>query len=435
MRYAVIFLAILLSILGVNGQMRRVVVADSISHAVLAGASLFDHQGNVIGISDNKGRLPYISSGSYPVTVRYLGFQEKVVERYDNDTVFLQEVATELPEVLIESQHHKVLHILAYMREYSTLSTYTDTVFLFREKMVDYMLTPDRKVKYKGWRNPRILKSKSYYHFTNAQGLDSVSDKCNHHFSWSDWIGIVQSPQLPATIKNIEYGSDTLRGKYSVTEVWKRNNDRVIIDVNVLADTTSRKWVPNLSVFFKKHIDFENFRLQINYGNVVGDSIAMTDLAGYSFNIESNGRGHDMFKFNHKDEPFYVSTYAEVYILDKEYITVKEAKKWAGRKFDTSELDMIVPAESPELQLSVRKLMARVDAINHNDVRLDFVPDRRLMSSRRVHKQNIGQRALSLLKSLTGITSYKSRRNLNKKWDSFKQNQIKKNKSATRNEE
>lgn len=50
------------------------------------------------------------------------------------------------------------------------------------------------------------------------------------------------------------------------------------------------------------------------------------DLTGYSFNIESRGRGHDMFRFNNIDEPFFVTTYGEVYMIDKEYITVKRQR-------------------------------------------------------------------------------------------------------------
>lgn len=47
---------------------------------------------------------------------------------------------TELPEVLVESPKRNMLHVMAYVREYSNLTTYSDTVILFREKMVDFML-------------------------------------------------------------------------------------------------------------------------------------------------------------------------------------------------------------------------------------------------------------------------------------------------------
>lgn len=224
---------------------------------------------------------------------------------------------------------------------------------------------------------------------------------------------------MPGPVRRAEFAADTVFGKYSPTEIWTRRNDRVTVDVNVLADTTSRKWVPNLSAFFKKHLDFENFRVRYNYDGVADDSIAMTDLSAYSFSIESDGRGREMFKFNRQNEPVYVSTFGEVYILDKEYITVKEAKKWKNRKFETENLEIIVPAEAPELTPSVRELAARVNAINHIDVRTDLAPDRRLIG-RRVKVQNIGERAFSLLKQLTGITAIRARRSWNKSWKTFR---------------
>ena len=71
-----------------------------------------------------------------------------------------------------------------------------------------------------------------------------------------------------------------------------------------------------------------------------------------------------MFRFNRVDEPCFVSTYAEVYILDKEYITVKEAKKWDKHNFMTDEIGIYRPLEAPELQPSILDLMARVDNID-----------------------------------------------------------------------
>ena len=84
----------------------------------------------------------------------------------------------------------------------------------------------------------------------------------------------------------------------------------------------------------------------------------------------------------------------------------------------------------PELQSSVKELVQRVNDINHNNIRLDFTPNYRLMGYR-AHKQSIGQRALFILKQLTGISSYKSRRNFNRNWNTFQKNQMKKNNNKT----
>ena len=399
-----------------EAQGRNVVVADSVTRMPLGSASVFDSQGSLIGICDSKGRTPYISVDSYPITVRYLGHQERSVET-PTDTVFLQESVSELNEILVETRERKVLHMLAYMREYSTLTTYTDTVFLFREKMVDYMLTPDSKTRFRGWSKPRVLKAKSYYRFTDKFGLDSVSDECRFHFSWSDWLGVGPVAKLPTVLKSVDWGSDTIYGRYSPTEIWTKNDDRIIVDVNVLADTTSRRWVPNLSGFFRNDLDFENFRVRFNYDNVTDDTVCPMDLTGYSFNIESNGRGHGMFWFNKVDEPFFVSTYAEVYILDKEYISVKEARKWDSRKFDAREIDILEPAAAPPLQPAIEELVERVHDVDKEGVRLAVTPDQRLVSTASSDRNfKIGRRALLLLKGLLGISGHKMKKNIEQTW-------------------
>ena len=407
------------------------VVVDSLTKSPLPSASVFNGKGKVIGICNSRGRLPYISKSDYPLTVRYMGFDEGIVPDAQTDTVFLRENPTELAEFVVEGRQQKVMHMLAYVREYSTLTTYTDTVFLFREKMVDFMLSPDPKVKFRGWSYPRILKSKSYYRFTNAHGLDSVSDKCNHHFSWSDWMGVNAQPRVPASLRSVEVSTDTIYGKYSPTEVWLKNNDHFSIDVNVLADTTSRKWVPNLAGFFHQKLDYENFRVRFNYDNIVDNAISPMDLTGYSFNIESNGRGHNMFRFNRHDEPFFVSTYGEVYIMDKEFITLKEARKWEKHKFSDDDIELMVAPEAPELQPYILGLMARVDNIDRDAVRLDVEPDRQLVNPRYGKNRNygLGMRALNILKTVTGIYSYKTRKNNNRNWNNFRDAQKQRNKS------
>lgn len=431
-RGVAVVVALVLCVLHAGAQVGNAIVVDSATLMPVAGASVFGRDGKVIGSCNAKGRLPYIPAGSYPLTVRYLGFEEQVVPTADADTVFLRETFAELPEVVVESRRHKVLHMLAYVREYSTLSTYTDTVFLFREKMVDYMLVPDRNVRFKGWSSPRVLKCKSYYRFTNAHGLDSVSDKCSHHFSWSDWVGIADAPRLPMRLRREGYATDTIRGKYSPAELWMRNNDRVAVDVNVLADTASRKWVPNLSAFFRNRLDFEKFRIRFNYGNVAGDSISPVDLTGYSFNIESNGRGHDMFMFHRVNEPFFVSTYAEVYILDREYITVKEARKWERRKVYADDIAIYEAADAPELQPSVQQLVDRVNSVDIDKVRTDIAPDTRLVS-RKVVRQHFGQRVLQIFKTITGISHVRMNRNLEHHWRDFSDEQIRRNKIRNKN--
>lgn len=417
-----------LSLFDTIGQTRHAVVADDATRAPLPSASVFDCKGRAIGVCNSRGHTPYIPESSYPITIRYLGYNEKVVKDATTDTIFLHESHIELPEVVIESRNHKVLHILSYLREYSLLTNYTDTVFLFREKMVDYMLPADSKSSFKGWAKPRILKAKSYYRFTNAYGLDSVSDKGTYHFSWSDWITPCMTIKMPSQLITYKNATDTVYGKYSPAEIWKRSGDCVNIAVNVLADTVSRRWVSNLSSFFRKNLDFENVNLHFKYDNVIDDNVSPMNLTGYTFNIESNGRGHDMFMFNNLDQSFFVSTYAEAYIIDREYITVKEAKKWERHNFNDDEFDIFVPVEAPELQPSILQLVARVNSIDNDRVRVDRLPDPKIGHCLVVNNNfRFGNRVLMMLKDMVGISSYKFHRNTKNTWNDIKNRQLKKN--------
>lgn len=430
-RYVMTAISLLFSIILVEAWAYDVIVVDSATHVPLPNASIYDKDGTPVGLSNSNGAVPKITRNRYPITVRYLGFNDKTVMFGDKDTIFLSEKVSELPEVIIKSSRQRLLHILAYVREYSTLATYTDTIFLFREKMVDYMLPSYNKIKFKGWTYPRVLTCKSYYRFTNYNGLDSVSDVGQHHFSWSDWIGMPPEVSIPLRIRNSQISADTLCGKYSPTEIWHKSNDQIRVDVDVLADTVSRKWVPSLANFFRRGLDYEKFKVTFNYDNVMGDSISKLDLEGYSFSIESKGRGREMFRFNKIDEPFFVSTNADVYILDKEYITVKEAKEWYKRDFDVDEIGIYEPLEAPALSLSTLNLIERVNLLDKDKIRLDFLPDHRLMGSNSGRRNfRIGRRALFLLKQVTGITLYKSHKNFNNNWNSFRKKQIRRNKQS-----
>ena len=399
-------------------------VADSVSRRPLGGASVFDSRGNFTGITRSDGRSPYLQTSDFPATVRYLGFREKAVAP-GADTVFLSENSTPLPEIVIESRQHKVMHILAYVREYSTLATYTDTVFLFREKMVDYMLTPDRRVRFDEWSCPRVLKSRSYYRFTDAGGLDSVSDKCGHHFSWSDWIGMPPEIAVAPGLHGLAAGTDSVGGLYGPAEVWTKTDSRLAVDVDVLADSTGRKWVPRLSAFFRHGPNFENFRIRFNFENTGEPTVTPADMEGYSFNIESRGRGREMFMFNRSNEPFFVSTYAEVYVTDKEYITLKEARKWERRQLNMDEAEIFEPPEAPDLQPPVKELIARVETVDSEKIRLDATPDHRMVSKNFGRRNfRIGHRALALLKQLVGITLYKSHKNMNRNWEEFRNSRL-----------
>ncbi len=361
---------------------KNVIVVDAVTGETLSGVSVFNCRGDIIGVSSSRGQLPYVPPEEYPLTVRCLGYKDAENICIRDSIIRLDEFPYELFEVVVEPKKKTVLHMLAFQREYSTLSTYTDTVTLFREKWVDYMIPSSSVKRFKGWLTPRMLTSKSYYHFRNRDGLDSVSDRFNQHFSWSDWIGIINRVRLPEKLlQDDKYAIDTVFGKYRPTQIWTRKGDDVTLRVNVLSDTLSRTMIPGLSSFFNRNdTDFEKLKVDYEFSDVSSDVLSAQNISRISANIESRGRGRSMFMFNKAREPFFVTTYIEIFIVDKEYMSVKDAKKWEKHSFD----DMEFPVLSqygiiPPISLQTSLLIARVEGIDHDQVRLSIEPDRRLI--------------------------------------------------------
>lgn len=430
MRKMCVLMLIAAGFTSASANEHRVVVAEKGTGIPLSNASVFSRNGTFIGVSGRDGSLPPASDADYPLTVRYIGYTERSVASALTDTVFMAENPAALPEVVIESRRRRYLHLTAYVREYSTLSTFGDSVFLFREKMVDFMLPADGNV-HRGddrvWTTPRILNTRSNYRFTNEAGLDSVSDRCNNYFSWADWIGTAPASPLPGRLRLDESASDTIRGKYSDTETWHRDGHRVTLDVNVMADTLSRRWVPGLKSFFRDNLDFEQLRLRFTFSNVAGDSVTPADLTGYSFNVESTGRARNMFMFNRVDQKFFVSTYAEVYIVDRELLTAREARRWEKRGYDAEEVDFRIPEAAPELDPAVELLVARVNGVDHDLTRLAIIPDHRLVG--RIRKQHFGGRLWQMLKTITGVSYLRSQHQQKRNWKEFSRKQIETNRS------
>lgn len=277
---------------------------------------------------------------------------------------------TSLPEVVVEPKKRQVIHLTGYMREYSTLTTYGDTVFLFREKTVDFMVPTRRAKGYEGWLRPRVLASRSYYHFTDAAGLDSVSNHYRRHFSWSDWIEIFNRHPLPPALRHTRAAADTVRGRYSPSVTWVRDDDNVTIGVNVLADTENSQWVPSLYGLFRNRVEFTEFNISY-YLTGVDDYEAQADnIALITFDVETEGRGFDTMNRYRTDGSYFAGTYAELYITGMEYLTGREAARLEKNPPKSEDVGIHAPHSAPDIEPEIQALMIRVDNFDYMAHRL-----------------------------------------------------------------
>lgn len=281
-----------------------------------------------------------------------------------------EEKVVDLPELTVRSKDREVLHLLGYVRDYSTMSTTHDTVFMFREKMVDYMISTRHARNFKGWTRPRVLSAKSYYRFSNGNGRDSVSDYYPVHFTWADWISELLLPDMPDSLV-AGRSSLIIPGRIKTSQEWQRHGQRVSWRADVLADTLNLRYVPMLRRFINKSIDFYRIDLSCDFGSVYEDTLLAYNLESMAFRIESLGRGRDMRTVFHSAETPYLETRMELYLVDRAYISVKEARKWARHEFSGDELGFCLSDSVPELAPDVQALVAQVNGLDHGTLRVN----------------------------------------------------------------
>lgn len=296
-----------------------------------------------------------------------------------NDDSQMKEKALDLPEVVVKSHRKEVLHILAYVRENSYTSNFGDTVKLFREKWVDFMIPMKDAKKFKGWNNPRLLRSKSYYHFFNYNGLDSVSSEYDQYFSYSDWIEIPDRIETPRNYDSKTFHIQKAPGKEEVSRLWERNDDNISVTMNLLTDSLNWKFAPEMHSGFKDIVEFDKFQINYNYNNVVDRTLYATDLNSAVFEIESYGRGYEKYKNSIFQIPAFVTSKIEIYFIDKEFLSRKEANKWKDIRNNLSKIDFLTLYDDvPELDASTQALVARVNETDYAKVRSFIKPEQRL---------------------------------------------------------
>lgn len=285
-----------------------------------------------------------------------------------------------LPELKVTSSQKKVLHILGLVREESTLTSFSDTVFLYREKVVDFVV-PNIGGKYTGWLNPRVIASKSYYRFTADDGTDSVSDNYVRHFSWSDLVGIVREDSLPKGFLRHGTATDTVMGRYNAARVLNKDSADVTLSFDVLTDLSARRKFPLISRYVDDdNLDFRHLNVRYQYEGVTTERLIPENLTVMRIDIESKGRGGDEMPVYKTKNTGYVDTHAIMYVIGREYITTKEAEKWRKNTLNWDDLSEYLNQAIPQRDPAINKLIARVENTNRTKIRVELEPDRRLAS-------------------------------------------------------
>lgn len=339
---------LLLALVG-SVSAHAVVVADVATKEPIVAAVVFSANGSIVDNTDIDGRATKLTSGDFPVTVKCLGYKQRISVAM-SDTLFMEQDFHELGEVIVTPGQRPIMNVLCYIREYTSGGTTTDTVQYFAEHMAMFYI-PQGKVKgFKASNSPQILSSKLYQRIMR-NGRDSVF-KPEYRPDDISWIDLVSYPEkcVQQTDK-IKQGAmiDTIMGKHHVKTITRKTDKFYFESTDALADKKDHKMSPFIFKMLGMTIDFNEMSINRAYRAKEDGLYKPEDMMMSTLAIEVIGKGKWIKKaFNSKD-PVTMKGLFEIYPIKIDYLTIDEAKNMLYEnppkvKFQRSELASFLPS-------------------------------------------------------------------------------------------
>lgn len=339
-------------------------LVDAETKAPLPLASITDRSGNVVGMTDKSGVIPELQKDSYPITFNYMGYASLQILKPVNSDVKMIQQDYELPEIVIIPGSRPLLHLKGYMREITSVLSSSDSVTLFKESVVDF-LVPVEKTKVKGWNKARELASKTYVRMSNSSGLDSVSTSHEYEFMlWGNRKSLIPSAtKIPDKIKGTDVVCDTIMGKYYPKIIWWKNGDVTRWYGDALANEKNHVTTPWALKLFGLTTDITEVSENDVFDTPDGDFIRPTDLRQVSITIDMLAKGKLFKKTFDSSSPVNVRTYMELYLTDREFLSEEEGKELKKDVPLIEPSEIMAPTNANPLHPAIIRTVERINSL------------------------------------------------------------------------
>lgn len=339
-------------------------LVDAETKASLPLASISDRSGNIVGMTDKTGEIPLLSRDSYPITFNYMGYTPLQVLKPAEDDVMMIQQEYDLPEIVVIPGSRPLLHLSGYLREITSILGSADSVTIFKESMVDF-LVPVEKSKVKGWNKARELASGTYVRMSNSSGLDSVSTSHEYEFMlWGNRKSMIPSAiKLPDNIKGTDVACDTVMGKYYPKIIWRKNGDVTRLYGDALANEKNHVTSPLALKLFGLTTDVTEISDNYVFDTPEGDFIRPMDLRQLSVTIDMLAKGKLFKKTFDSSSPVNVRTYMELYLTDREFLSEEEGKILKKEIPAIEPSDILAPANANPLHPAIIRTVERVKSL------------------------------------------------------------------------
>lgn len=305
MRYAAFILLQIIFLFSLNAEN---VVIDSISRSRVPGAALFTSRGHISDISDSIGSYSSPSVFDYPLLIRALGYEETRITS-PSDTIVLQSALPMLPPDTTSTTKGKpVRRVLAYVREYTTIVTSSDSLKIFSEGNIEFLLPSGADRKRKRGEDWRVLFSRSQSERLGSEGrkLKTLEGTENN---FSPFLGIL--PLWHDTLSVAAKGLSPLP-------------DGFLLSLSPLEGMKNSEWNPTQLRLNGMNSAISSISQKYLFGQST-DSITTGPLRATGLSIVATATGPAIKRLYGLPEDFLILTYIEVFPYAYEALSTRQA--------------------------------------------------------------------------------------------------------------
>ena len=357
MKHIVLFIISLLFCSSVVAQKK---VIDAVDQSPISAASIFDAAGNMVGLTLLNGDFPEIPASSFPITLRCLGYEPLTIEHPLDKTWEMTPMAYEMEELIVVPVKRNVLKQTFYVREYFSIYNAKDSMTLFFEYMAHRFVPTTKDAKFGGNSSLRIL-NKSCYSRYKVGNKDSVAIDYNSKFPSLLSVFDSNNKQLEVAEElKAQKGPNKLYQKTSksgMSLIQKQNAQTFTSIEDFLANKNNHTFSPLPFKIMGMTMDINQLFLTHTYRANDSCVYLPKDLLEAGFVMEAIGRGKHIRRAIKSENPVDIRSMVELYLVDSEYLSNKEAKaeyhdKEAGLMFE-------IPASVPPLNAATKNMIER----------------------------------------------------------------------------
>lgn len=329
-----------------------VVVLDATDRQAVVAATIMDADGRVLGLTGSNGEVPEVLLQSAPLTIRTMGYEAQTVYG-DEDEVLLEPSVYELQDVEVGSADRNVARMVFFVRQYTTLEGDNKQITQVSESMVDFFV-PIRKAKKIDRRSKlRVLNQWTASHAQWADGRDSLYVPATEDLSFLNALvtidsALIHEPARFGIVSQDSVVSDTVWSKHVYPQyIMRRTPAGFFVTIDALAKEDNHRMSPWYFKMLGLTIDINELIATCVMTPNGRESHRPDDITSMGYTLQIDCRGKWFKRAFESENPVLLRSWAEFYLVDRTYLTDKEAREMLKDKDATYK--MTIPEEAGQI--------------------------------------------------------------------------------------